>query len=130
MSLPETIEIANLYVANELDSSKVALAIGLSHKETVDILNKPGVKDYIKHLLSEIGYANSLKLGNLLDEMIENKVEEARETGIFTNKDLADLIKLRMDMNKESSPRQQTNVQVNNNYSTMMETLLKPRDVN
>ena len=76
---------------------------------------------------------------------VERKLEEAEESQIYTNKDLADLLqkahKMRMDeikamaeleKAKSSSIKNQTNVQINSempfgqgNYGKLMEKLLK-----
>ena len=78
-----------------------------------------------------------------MDQMIASKLEEAEETGIYSKKDLADLMqmahKMRMeelkaqaDLEKVStSIKNQTNVQINEsvpfgqgNYGKLMEKLL------
>ena len=85
------------------------------------------------------------KLANALDDLIEQKLEEAEESQIYTNKDLADLYvmahKMRVDemkamteleKAKASNIKNQTNVQINadlpfgqGNYGKLMEKLLK-----
>ena len=78
--------------------------------------------------------------------MIASKLEEAQETGVYSSKDLADLLqmahKMRMDelkaqteAEKTTGVRSQTNVQINEgvpfgqgNYGKLMDKLLK--DVN
>jgi molybdenum cofactor biosynthesis enzyme len=77
--------------------------------------------------------------------MIESKLEEAKESGVYSNKDLADLLqmahKMRMDEIKAQADLQkaeatnvksQTNVQINEglpfgqgNYGKLMDKLLK-----
>ena len=77
--------------------------------------------------------------------MIESKLEEAKESGVYSNKDLADLLqmahKMRMDEIKaqadlekaqNSNVRTQNNVQINEglpfgqgNYGKLMDKLLK-----
>ena len=80
--------------------------------------------------------------------MIQSKLDEAQETGIYSNKDLADLMqqahKMRMDEIKaqadlqratQSNLKNQTNVQINEgipfgqgNYGKLMEKLLNGND--
>ena len=79
----------------------------------------------------------------MLDDIIDEKLSEAQESGMFSNKDLADLLqmahKMRMDELKiqvdlekaqASNIRSQTNVQINElpfgqgNYGKLMEKLL------
>ena len=77
--------------------------------------------------------------------MIESKLEEAKESGVYSNKDLADLLqmahKMRMDEIKAQAElekaqatyvKSQTNVQINEglpfgqgNYGKLMDKLLK-----
>ena len=95
-----------------------------------------------------MGYRNKNNIATLLDEMIESKLEEAKESGVYSNKDLADLLqmahKMRMDEIKAqaelqkaeaSNVRSQTNIQVNEgvpfgqgNYGKLMEKLLNDVD--
>jgi hypothetical protein len=92
-----------------------------------------------------MGYRNKNNIAGLLDEMIESKLEEAKESGVYSNKDLADLLqmahKMRMDEIKAQTELQkaeatnvksQTNVQINEglpfgqgNYGKLMDKLLK-----
>jgi hypothetical protein len=78
-----------------------------------------------------------------MDEMIASKLEEAQESGMYSSKDLADLLqmahKMRMDEIKAQGEhdkagviKNQTNVQINQegmpfgsgNYGKLMERLL------
>ena len=91
-----------------------------------------------------MGYRNKNNIASLLDEMIQSKLEEAQESGVYSSKDLADLLqmahKMRMDEIKAqaelekasaSSIKNQTNVQINEgvpfgqgNYGKLMDKLL------
>ena len=91
-----------------------------------------------------MGYRNRNNLASVMDDIIASKLEEATETGIYSKKDLADLLqmahKMRMDEIKaqaelekasSSSIKNQTNVQINEaipfgqgNYGKLMEKLL------
>jgi len=93
----------------------------------------------------DMGYRNKNNIATVLDEMIQSKLEEAQETGVYSSKDLADLLqmahKMRMDEIKAQADllkvestniRNQTNVQINDtalpfgqgNYGKLMEKLL------
>jgi hypothetical protein len=83
-----------------------------------------------------------------MDDMIQSKLDEAQETGMYSNKDLADLLqqahKMRMDEIKaqadlekinQTNIKSQTNVQINEgvpfgqgNYGKLMEKLLNGTD--
>ena len=90
-------------------------------------------------------FHNKNNIATVLDEMIASKLEEAQESGMYSSKDLADLLqmahKMRMDEIKaqadlekaqSSNIKNQTNVQINEavpfgqgNYGKLMEKLLK-----
>ena len=110
--------------------------------------NKREVKKYIDTVYLDIGYRNKNNIGSVLDEMIASKLEEAQESGIYSSKDLADLLqmahKMRMDEIKAQADlaktesnniKHQTNVQINEavpfgqgNYGKLMEKLLNGTD--
>ena len=114
----------------------------VSEDKVVAILNKREVKQYIDTVYLDIGYRNRNNLASVMDDMIASKLEEAIETGIYSKKDLADLLqmahKMRMDeikaqaeLEKATTVRNQTNVQINEgipfgqgNYGKLMEKLL------
>ena len=112
------------------------------------MINKREVKKYIDTVYLDIGYRNKNNIGSVLDEMIASKLEEAQESGIYSSKDLADLLqmahKMRMDEIKAQADlaktesnniKNQTNVQINEavpfgqgNYGKLMEKLLNGTD--
>ena len=142
---PEGLEVANCYL--QFGNIKaVTEYMSVSEDKVVELLNKREVKRYIDTVYLDLGYRNKNNIGSLLDEMIQSKLEEAQETGVYSSKDLADLLqmahKMRMDEIKaqaellkaeSASIKTQTNVQINEalpfgqgNYGKLMEKLLKP----
>lgn len=135
---PEDYEVANSFlIYGSIDETAIQLAI--PRHEVTKILGTPEVRRYLDQVYLDRGYRNRDKLGKLLDEMIDSKLEEARETGIYTSKDLLEIIqlvhKMRMDEIKNNPiPNPTANVpgvavQVNNqfgdsNYGRLMEKLL------
>jgi len=140
---PEGLEIANCYL--QFGNIKaVTEFMGVSEDKVVQLLNKREVKSYIDTVYLDLGYRNKNNIGTLLDEMIQSKLEEAQETGVYSSKDLADLLqmahKMRMDEIKaqaellkaeNSQIKNQTNVQINEslpfgqgNYGKLMEKLV------
>ena len=144
---PEGLEVANSYLQFG-NITGVTQYLGVPENKVVELLNKREVKKYIDTVYLDMGYRNKNNIASVLDEMIENKLEEAKETGVYSSKDLADLLqmahKMRMDEIKaqaeleklnQTNVRSQTNVQINEgvpfgqgNYGKLMEKLLK--DVN
>jgi len=141
---PEGLEVANSYLTFG-NIRAVVEQLGVQENKVVELLNKREVKKYIDTVYLDMGYRNKNNIAGLLDEMIESKLEEAKESGVYSNKDLADLLqmahKMRMDEIKAQAELQkaeatnvknQTNVQINEglpfgqgNYGKLMDKLLK-----
>jgi len=141
---PEGLEVANSYLQFG-NINGVVQSLGVSENQVVELLNKREVKKYIDTVYLDMGYRNKNNIAGLLDEMIESKLDEAKETGVYSSKDLADLLqmahKMRMDEIKAQADlekaqatnvKSQTNVQINEgvpfcqgNYGKLMEKLLK-----
>ena len=136
---PEGLEIANAYLVYG-NINAVCQQLSVLESKVVEIINKPEVKRYLDTVYLDKGYRNRNNIGNLLDEMIASKLEEAQESGVYSSKDLADLLmmahKMRMDEikaqeNSSTNIKNQTNVQINEglpfgqgNYGKLMEKLL------
>ena len=140
---PEGLEIANCYLQFG-NIRAVTDYLQVPENKVVDILNKREVKKYIDNVYLDMGYRNRNNIAAVLDEMIASKLQEAQESGVYSNKDLADLLqmahKMRMDEIKAQAEltkaesthiKNQTNVQINEsvpfgqgNYGKLMEKLL------
>jgi molybdenum cofactor biosynthesis enzyme len=140
---PEGLEVANSYLMFG-NIKGVCQHLQVTEPEVVEVLNKREVKQYIDTIYLDMGYRNKNNIGSLLDDMIASKLEEARESGVYSSKDLADLlqmahkmrideIKAQTDLEKAQggSIKNQTNVQINEavpfgqgNYGKLMEKLL------
>ena len=141
---PEGLEVGNSYLTFG-NIRAVVEQLGVQENKVVELLNKREVKKYIDTVYLDMGYRNKNNIAGLLDEMIESKLEEAKESGVYSNKDLADLLqmahKMRMDEIKAQAElekaqatnvKSQTNVQINEglpfgqgNYGKLMDKLLK-----
>jgi len=138
---PEGLEIASSYLV--LGNIKgVCKDLNVAEETVVEVLNRREVKKYIDTMYADTGFRNRNNIASLLDEMIESKLEEAKDSGQYTNKDLFDLItlahKMRVDelklQEKDASNniRSQTNVQINDssgafgvgNYAALMDKLV------
>tara|TARA_E500000081_G_C6100714_1_gene337480 strand:- start:987 stop:1445 length:459 start_codon:yes stop_codon:yes gene_type:complete len=140
---PEGMEVANSYLQFG-NIRAVSDHLGVPEDKVSTWLNKREVKKFIDTVYLDKGYRNRNNIGNVLDEMIESKLEDAKESGIYSSKDLADLLamahKMRMDELKAqtdlakaeaSNIKTQNNVQINadvpfgqGNYGKLMEKLL------
>ena len=141
---PEGLEVANCYLQFG-NIRAVCEYLAVPENKVVEVLNKREVKKYIDTVYLDMGYRNKNNIGSLLDEMIQSKLDEAQESGVYSSKDLADLLqmahKMRMDEIKAQADlvkaeggaiKNQTNVQINEsvpfgqgNYGKLMEKLLK-----
>jgi len=142
---PEGLEVANSYL--QLGNIRaVCDYLRVDENKVVSLLNTREVKKYIDTVYLDMGYRNRNNIASLLDTMIASKLQEAEESSVYSNKDLADLLqmahKMRMDEIKaqtelakaeSSSVKNQTNVQINGelpfgqgNYGKLMEKLLGP----
>jgi hypothetical protein len=140
---PEGLEVANSYLQFG-NIKSVCQHLQVSEADVVEVLNKREVKKYIDTVYLDTGYRNKNTIGALLDEIISSKLEEASESGVYSTKDLADILqmahKMRMDEIKALADlekaeggniKNQTNVQINEavpfgqgNYGKLMEKLL------
>jgi len=141
---PEGLEVANAYL--ELGNIPAVCArLAIDEGECSEILAKREIKQYVDQVYLDTGYRNRFKLAETLDQIIDQKLEEAHESEIYTNKDLADLVQLAHKMRidemkaqtdlekaKAANIKNQTNVQINGevpfgqgNYGELMKKLLK-----
>lgn len=128
---PEELDLANAYLT--LGSAEaVAREYEIPLPQVTELISRPDAQSYINQIYLDQGYRNRNKLGALLDKMIESKLAEAEESGIYTSKDLFDLVALahkigveNTKLNQAQQPASQTNIQVNNNYGSLMERLTR-----
>lgn len=127
-----------------MNSVDTAMALQIPHEEVLRYLKTAEVKRYIDHVFEESGYRNKTRLQDIMNIIIDKKLEEIEETGMITDKDILDILafqhkmrmdelKLQIEMEKASakSPSVQTNVQVNSyggdNYQALLRTILDPK---
>ena len=130
--IPENLEVANTYLETG-SIEDTAQRFGVPAETVTRILNDRQVRDYVNQVYLDTGYRNRFKLTQVLDKLIDEKLQEGLDTGFFTKADLLDLLKfshqLRMDEAKMTQTNQ-TNVQINEfggggNYAALMERLMK-----
>ncbi len=137
---PEGLDIANSFLLFG-NIAAVCSEMSVSEYKVATILGTREVRKYIDTVYLDLGYRNRNNIGSLMDEMIASKLEEAKESEIYSSKDLADLLqmahKMRMDEIKAMNDaervapiKNQTNVQINEggfgtgNYGKLMEKLV------
>ena len=126
---PECLDIANAYLTYG-SAKDTAEQLQIPEYQVVQLLERKDVKDYITGIYLDRGYRNKHKIGEVLDRMIQSKLEEAAESGIYTSKDLLELLKFAHQMRVDEIKNDQTGPTVNianfgqGNYGQLMERLL------
>lgn len=140
----EGVTVAQAYLGNGMDSVKTALELSLPHSEVLRYLKTDEVIRYIDSVFEETGFRNKAKIQQVMDTIINAKLEEIEDSGMITDKDIVDLLviqhkmrmdelKLKMELAKAEAkgPSVQTNVQVNSyggdNYSALLDRILDPK---
>ena len=132
---PENLNIAEVYLKT-LNIEDTAYALDIS-KETVTIaLQKREVKSFLSTIYAEAGYRNKHKLGDLMDTIIDKKLEELEDADIGSSKDITELIALSHKMSVENKKLEiemikaiyivpSTQIKLQNNYDSLVERILK-----
>lgn len=143
---PEGLTIAETYLQNGGSAAKTAEFLGVSVESVTAQLQKREVKAYIDQMFFESGFRNRMKIGNVMDALIEAKLEEMDETGLGSDKDIAELImqshKMKMEemqmeikmleaKEKAKQVNNQTNIQVNmqggQKYNSLIDRILESK---
>jgi len=127
--VPENLVVAQTYLETQ-SAQETAFQLDMPLFQVQEILEKNDVKRFITNVYLDTGYRNRSKLAQVLDKMIDTKIDT---TSYDSEKDLLDLLKfahqMRIDEEKSSIPSSQTNVQINEfgsgNYGELMKRLLK-----
>lgn len=139
---PENLEIANCYLQNQ-DITVTANKMGIPCDLVSDALSKREVKAYIDNVFMDVGFNNRFRMRGVMDEIIKRKLQEMDENDIGSEKDIVEILalshKMTMEMldkqiklieaqNKQTSIKNQTNVQINSgggsNYDLLLDKLL------
>lgn len=128
---PECLDIANAYLTFG-SAKETAAQLQVPEYQVIQLLERKDVRDYLTGVYMDRGYRNRNKLGQVIDKLIDSKLEEAEESGIYTSKDLLELLqfahKMRMDELKAEAGNASPTVNIANfgqgNYGQLMEKLL------
>ena len=97
---PEGLEIAETYLLYG-DLKEAANALEMEPSEVSDYLNQREVKAYIDHQYLESGYRNRNRIADVLDRVIDLKLEEMEDSEMGSKKDILEVLqfahKLRME---------------------------------
>lgn len=122
---PVFLSIANDYLSGK-DVAEMSQEYALPEDRITAVLEKKEVRSYIDSVYTTQGYLNRVKRMNLINQVIEQKMTDALETGVFSKKDLLDWLKLLNDMEAQATPKKTgpaVAIQVNN-YDRLMKDLI------
>jgi hypothetical protein len=144
---PESLEIANCYLQLQC-SKQVADALDVPVQLVTQTLARSEVKSYINQVFYETGFNNRFKLRELMDTLIQTKLQELAEAQTGSNKDILDIIaqshKMTMEVldreiqleklkqQRDTNIKSQVNVQINegmadsSKYGQLIAKLLQP----
>lgn len=140
---PEGLEIAQVYLKTQCIET-AAKELQLSPLQVQQYLEKSEVKNFVNDIYLNSGYRNRFKIAELMDKIIEKKLQELEEAEIGSSKDILEILtlahKMRMDeigaqakleAAKAQGVKQQTNIQINSsapygdqNYGKLLDKLL------
>lgn len=143
---PEGYEIATTYLQTQ-SIEETASKLGIDTIQVTQFLEKAEVKNYINEMYISSGFRSRFKLAEVMDSLINKKLEELNEAEIGSSKDILEILqfahKMRIDeinamakleSSRKESPKQQTNIQINanpygdSNYGKLLDSLLHVED--
>lgn len=123
---PVILAIANDYLSGK-SIDTIADEYGITPDRVTSVVEKREVKTYIDNVFATQGYLNRVRRIALINRVIDQKVQEAAETGIYSKKDLLDWMKHLAEVEETLKPSNKgpaVAVQINN-YDRLMKDLLE-----
>lgn len=122
---PEGLEIAKTYLETQ-DIEATARKLGIDTLQVTQYLDKSEVKNYVNEVYLNTGFRNRFRLAEIMDTLIEKKLEELNDAMIGSSKDILEIMqfahKMRMDeiaaatkleAAKAAKVKTQNNIQIN-----------------
>lgn len=91
---PEAMEVVESYLRNDRDVNRTAEDLNTTPTVISDLINKREVRSYLDHLFMESGYRNREKFFDILDNVLEAKMEELDEAQMSSSMDIMDILKI------------------------------------
>ena len=123
---PVVLALANDYLSGK-GGVEIADEYGISEDRVTAVIEKKEVKNYIDSVFATQGYLNRIKRINLINQVIDQKIQDAVETGIYSKKDLLDWMKHLQEVETSLKAKQTgpaVAVQINN-YDKLMKDLME-----
>lgn len=141
---PETMEVMQAYLENGQCSKKAALALNLPLDVVQHLLERPEAKRYIDRLYFEGGFRNRNRMAELMDEILNQKLQELEDTGVGSSLDIMEIaekihkmkmaeiaMSIKLIEAENKGPSVQVNTQINTNvsgganYNKLLEKLIQ-----
>lgn len=97
---PEALEVANQYLQCQ-NVQKTAQELGLSSEMVSEILDRREVRSYIDTIFMDFGFNNRFRVREVMDAIIQKKLQELDEAEVGSSKDIAELLALSHKMTME-----------------------------
>jgi len=123
---PVILALANDYLSGAT-IEQIAADYSISTDRVTTVLDKKEVKHYIDSVFATQGYLNRVKRIAIINRVIDQKIADALETGIYSKKDLLDWMKHLAEIEDKLKPTEKgpaVAVQINN-YDKLMRDLLE-----
>ena len=107
--------------------SAIADSFSISEDRVAQVLDRREVKQYVDQVYLSQGFLNRFKRIQLINQVIEQKIQEVALGESYSKKDLLEWLRLLQDMDKAARPQQKgptVAVQVNN-YDSLMRDLME-----
>ena len=91
---PEAMEVVEAYLRNDRDVNRTAEDLNTTPTVISDLINKREVRSYLDHLFMEWGYGKREKFFDILDNVLEAKMEELDEAQMSSSMDIMDILKI------------------------------------
>lgn len=141
---PETMEVMTAYLENGQCSKKTAEAVNLPLDVVQHLLERPEAKRYIDRLYFEGGFRNRNRMAELMDEILNQKLQELEDTGVGSSLDVMEIaekihkmkmaeiaMSIKLIEAENKGPSVQVNTQINTNvsgganYNKLLERLIQ-----
>lgn len=91
---PEAMEVVEAYLRNDRDVNRAAEDLNTTPTVISDLINKREVRSYLDHLFMEAGFRNREKFFDVLDNILDAKIEELDEAQMSSSMDIMDIMKI------------------------------------
>jgi hypothetical protein len=123
---PVLLGIANRHIEGDTIQN-IATQFNISEDRVAQVLDRREVKQYVDQVYLSQGFLNRFKRIQLINQVIEKKIQDVALGEEYTKKDLLEWLRLLQDMDKSARPQQKgptVAVQVNN-YDSLMQDLME-----